>query len=134
MENSEIFETNTGPTPSKLNQEKESRMVWLERFLGHFDAIRLWLTKAWRIGILMAKGGYLLSERRKLFQRLGESVYFKIKKGEFGNAELEPLVQQLDKLTKKVEIEELLIRGVRFGKAEKHRYAKEGEQEARILE
>ncbi len=64
----------------------------------------------------MAKGGYLITERKRLFTRLGEEVYYKIQKGEWRNVELEPLVKQLEKLTKKIEIEELLVRSIRFGR------------------
>ena len=63
----------------------------------------------------MSKGAYLLSERRRLFGKLGEEVYYRMVKGEWQNAELEPLIRQLEKLSKKVEIEEMLIRGIRFG-------------------
>ena len=65
----------------------------------------------------MANGAYLLSERRRLFGKLGEEVYARIARGELRSPELEPLVHQLDRLTKKVEIEEILIRNLRYGKA-----------------
>lgn len=87
----------------------------LERVGTTVDLFRQWISKAWRIGMLMVKGAYLLGERRRLFVKLGEEVYYKISKGELRNAELEPLVHQLDRLTKKVEIEEMLIRSLRFG-------------------
>lgn len=88
----------------------------LEKLGTGADTIRLWITQAWKIGLMMAKGAYLLSERRRLFGQLGEEVYYKIAKGEFQNTELDPIVSQLDKLTKKVEIEETRIRSIRFGK------------------
>jgi hypothetical protein len=87
----------------------------LEQLGTAIDGIRSWFSKAWRIGMLMTKGAYLLSERRRLFGKLGEEVYYRMMKGEWQNAELEPLVKQLERLTKKVEIEEMLIRSVRFG-------------------
>ena len=64
----------------------------------------------------MAKGGYLITERKRLFAKLGEDVYFKIQKGEWRNVELEPLVKQLERLSKKIEIEEMLVRSIRFGR------------------
>ena len=93
-------------------QNTESR---LERFGTFIDSIRLWTTKAWKISLLMAKGAYLLSERRRLFLKLGEDVYYKIQKGEMRIPDLEFIVSQLDRLTKKVELEEMLIRNIRFG-------------------
>lgn len=95
------------------NQEKAGIVERVGTSIG--DA-RLWFSKAWRIGILMAKGAYLLGERRRLFERLGEEVYFKVLKGELQNSELEPLVKQLERLSKKIEIEEMLIRSLRFGR------------------
>ena len=88
----------------------------LERLGLLMDELRSWSNKAWRMGILMAKGAYMVGERRRLFVKLGEEVYYKISKGELSHVELEPLVQQLDRLTKRVEIEEILIRTLRFGK------------------
>ncbi|MBI4405324.1 MAG: hypothetical protein HY537_14265 [Deltaproteobacteria bacterium] len=87
----------------------------LERSGLAMDSVRTWLTRFWKIGLLMAKGAYLIGERRRLFLRLGEEVYYKICKGELRHAELESVVHQLDRLTKKIEIEEMLIRNLRFG-------------------
>jgi hypothetical protein len=87
----------------------------LERIGTAIDEVRSWFSKAWRIGILMTKGAYLCAERRRLFGKLGEETYYRILKGEWQNAELEPLVKSLERLSKKVEIEEMLIRSVRFG-------------------
>lgn len=64
----------------------------------------------------MSKGAYLLTERKALFTKLGEDVYYKIRKGEWQNSELEPLVGQIDRLNKKIELEEMQIRNVRYGK------------------
>ena len=111
----------------------DERYAGLEQLGTKFDAVRMWFTKAGRIGVLMAKGGYLLSERKRLFEKLGEEIFYKVQKGEFAHPEIEPLVSEIERLTKKLEIEELLIRGIRFGKAEKRRYAQEGEQEPTIL-
>lgn len=91
----------------------------LEKLGTTVDGIRLWLTKAWRIGVLMAKGAYLLNERRRLFVKLGEETYRRLREGEMKAPELQGLVTQLERLTKKVEIEEMLIRGLRFGGRER---------------
>jgi hypothetical protein len=88
---------------------------FIERFAGNVDGFRKWFSKAWKIGSLMTKGAYLVGERKRLFTQLGEEVYYKVVKGELQNAELEPIVHKLDRLTKKVEIEEILIRSMRFG-------------------
>ncbi len=88
---------------------------YLEQFGTAVDGARAWFSKAGKIAMLMCKGAYLLTERRRLFGKLGEEVYYKMAKGEWQNAELEPLARQLEKLTKKIEIEEMLIRGIRFG-------------------
>lgn len=89
-----------------------NRLEWL---LTQWDVVRFWFTRAWRIGLLMAKGGYLLSERKKLFKRLGEETYYRIQKGDLSLSELLPLTEEITDLTKKIEIEELLIRRLRFG-------------------
>lgn len=118
---------------SSPRTEGESRFGKLEKWGTQFDAVRLWITRAWRIGMLMGKSGYLLSERKQLFKKLGEELYYRIQKGELTVPELEPLVRDIDRLSKKVEVEELRIRGLRFGREEKRRYAKEGDQEPKVL-
>jgi len=85
------------------------------------DVLRLWLFKAWRMGVLMSKGAYLLAERRRLFVRLGEATFEKMKTGDLAAKDLEPLVHKLEKLTKKVELEEMLIRNLRYGGRERRR-------------
>jgi hypothetical protein len=87
----------------------------IERLGATTDIVRLWLSKAWRIGVMMTKGAYLLGERKRLLRKLGEEAYTKLASGEWKSTELDPMVRQLERLTKKVEIEEMLIRGVRFG-------------------
>ncbi|NDC23126.1 MAG: hypothetical protein EB078_01310 [Proteobacteria bacterium] len=54
-------------------------------------------------------------ERRELFGKLGESVYYKILKGELRSGELESVVKEIDRLTKKLELSELKVRAIRFG-------------------
>jgi predicted house-cleaning noncanonical NTP pyrophosphatase (MazG superfamily) len=64
----------------------------------------------------MARGAYLSQERRNLFEKLGEDVYYKIQKGELRNTELSDVVKQVDRITKKLEVSEIKIRSIRFGK------------------
>jgi hypothetical protein len=87
----------------------------IERIGTGIDAARRWGNSFWRLSVLMAKGAYLLQERKRLFGKLGEEVYERVRKGELKSPALEPLVHQLDRLTKKVEIEEMLVRSLRFG-------------------
>lgn len=63
----------------------------------------------------MGKGSYLLGERRRVLIRLGEEVYERFQAGEMNDPHLKPMVDQLDRMTKKVEIEEMLIHRIRFG-------------------
>ena len=105
-----------------MSQSSESkRRILLENIADTADVLRAWVTQSWKIGLLMMKGAYLLSERRRLFAQLGEEVFFKIERGEFQNKDLEPLVKQLNRLTKKVELEEMQIRSVRFGRKAENR-------------
>jgi hypothetical protein len=87
----------------------------LERVGTGIDSVRRWGTILWRISALMAKGAYLVAERQRLFQLLGEKVYERIQKGELKDKDWEQVVHQLDRLSKKIEIEEILIRNLRFG-------------------
>lgn len=103
--------------------EKNEGAGFLEKFGTGFDDVRMWFSKAWQIGVLMAKGAYLLGERRRLFVKLGEETYGRIQRGQMHDPDLEPLVHQLDRLTKKVEIEEMLIRKLRYGKEARNRTA-----------
>lgn len=102
---------------------KSPHIGFAERLGDAIDELRYWLVHSWRLASLMAKGAYLVGERKRLFRRLGEEVYYKMAKGELANADLEPLVNQLGRLTKKVEIEEMLIRGIRFGEQRSRRLA-----------
>lgn len=87
----------------------------IEKLSFVWETIRLWLTQAWRIAFLMARGAYLTQERKNLFGKLGEEVYYKIQKGELRNTELQDVVKDIDRLTKKLEISEIKIRSIRFG-------------------
>ena len=99
----------------------EHDITHLERVGSLMDTARIWLIRSWKLATLMTKGAYLIGERKQLFFRLGEQVYYKIQKGEIKVSELDDVVAQLDRLTKKIEIEEMLVRTTRFGKAERKR-------------
>jgi hypothetical protein len=96
-------------------EPKITSMGTLEKLMTWLYEVRLWFTRAARLGQLMARGGYLIGERQRLFVKLGELVYEKSQAGALNPAELQPLVHQIERLTKKLEIEEMLIRSVRFG-------------------
>lgn len=113
------------PSPPVSLGLLEKLMTWL------YD-IRLWFTTAARVGQLMARGAYLLGERRRLFVKLGEMVYEKNQRAgekdasaaearraesieDGGDTTQQRLVHQIDRLTKKLELEEMLIRSARFG-------------------
>lgn len=87
----------------------------LERMGATMDVARLWLSKAWRIGAMMAKGAYLVGERRRLLMKLGEEAYARLHAGTWTEPELDATVRQLERITKKLDIEEMLIRSARFG-------------------
>ncbi len=87
----------------------------LEKALTAASGLQLWASKAWRIGVLMAKGAYLLDERNRLLHQLGEEALLRVKRGDWKGQEIEPLIQQLERINKKIEIEESLIRNLRFG-------------------
>ncbi len=87
----------------------------LERFGTSIDRARRYSSMLWRVTALMAKGAFLVNERRRLIAKLGEDVYERIQSGELKHESWEPLVHQLDRLTKKIEIEEMLVRNARFG-------------------
>lgn len=97
-------------------EPKESKTrIFIEHAADTADVMKAWVTQSWKIGMLLLKGAYLLSERRRLFCQLGEEVYYKFEKGELQNKDLEPIVKQLSRMTKKVELEEMQIRSTRFG-------------------
>ena len=96
--------------------ENTEPIGFLERLGTAVYSFRAWLTKMRKLTVVMAKGGYIVNERKRLFIKLGEEVYYKISRGEMRSADLDPIVEQLDRLTRKVEVEELLVRHIRFGK------------------
>ena len=96
----------TAPNPNKVGL--------LEKAGSVLDTVRFWLLKSWRIGSMMIKGSYLIGEQRHLFEKLGEDAFKRYRAGEISVAEWEPLAHQLDRLAKKIELEEMLIRNARF--------------------
>jgi len=86
-----------------------------ERLSLASEGLRLWMGKAWKIGVLMAKGAYLLGERRRLLLKLGDEAFARLKSSEWKADELDQLVKQLERVTKKIDIEEKLIQAERFG-------------------
>ena len=102
--------------PPQSTEEKTLQMAEsaIEKASSYWETLRLWVTQAWRIAFVMARGAYLTQERRTLFGKLGEEIYYKIQKGEIRNTELQGLVAEIDRLTKKLELSEIKIRGLRF--------------------
>ncbi len=98
-----------------MHAEPQKKIPFFERMGGSVDAVRSWLFKAWRLGTLMAKGAYLIGERKTLLHKLGQETYRCFQNGQLSNATIEPLVRQLDRLNKKIEIEETLIENLRYG-------------------
>ena len=86
-----------------------------ERFGLALDRVRFFLFRAWKIAVLMVKGAYLAQERRRLLENIGTRYYSGAREGLWNHPELESMIHQLDRLTKKIEIEEMLIRGLRSG-------------------
>lgn len=93
----------------------ESQPGWLERTGTAIDDVRAWLRNSVRLGVLMGKGAYLSFERRRSFQRLGRRAYERLNSGALQDNVLETHVQQIARLTKKLELEERLLRSIRFG-------------------
>ncbi len=104
------------PTPNPSPNSKYQ--ISSERLSLASEGLRLWVGKAWKIGVLMAKGAYLLGERRRLLLKLGEESFGRLKSGDWKADELDQLVKQLERVTKKIDIEEKLIQSARFGNAE----------------
>lgn len=98
--------------------DKETKPGILERFGTSLDLARSNLYRYWKLAKLMAKGAYLVGERRRLFEKLGEEVYFRSQKGEFHDPELSQTIHQLNRMTKKLEIEEMFIRSHKASRAE----------------
>lgn len=105
------------PSPNPNPGSNQKYQFSSERLSLASEGLRLWVGKAWKIGVLMAKGAYLLGERRRLLLKLGEEAFGRMKNGEWKSDELDQLVKQLDRVTKKIDIEEKLIQSARFGAA-----------------
>ncbi len=88
--------------------QKEDLQAW-------FSAFELWLTKASRIAVVMTRGAYWLSERRRLMTQLGERSYKQMQAGELDASALTDVADQLKRLNEKLEMEEDLIARIRAG-------------------
>lgn len=97
------------------NQAESASPGRLERLATFIYGLRAALFTTWRLALLMAKGAYLVGERRRLFQKLGEEFHSRFRNGQMHPSELEPLVHQIERLSKKLEIEERLVWRTRFG-------------------
>lgn len=91
--------------------QKEDVKAWLSTF-------ELWLTKASRIAVVMARGAYWLSERKRLMTQLGEQSYKQMQSGKVDPAEMKEVTDQLNRLNEKLELEEDLIARIRSGNEE----------------
>jgi hypothetical protein len=98
-----------------METDPQKKIPFLERLGGSLDGMRSWVSAAWRMGSMMAKGAYLLGERKALLYKLGQEVYKHCHSGEIQHASIDPIIHQLDRLNKKVEIEETLIENLRYG-------------------
>jgi len=87
----------------------------IEKLSGLWETLRLWVVQAWKIAFTMVRGSYFVQERQRLFSKLGEELYYKSKKGEFLDARLQGPIDEIDRLTKKLELSEMRIRSLRFG-------------------
>jgi hypothetical protein len=85
----------------------------LEKLLLWWDGMKRWFYQAGKLGLMMARGAYLLGERQRLLAKLGEKVIDQLKNGSLSEAELKPMVENLERLTQSIELEERRIQDVR---------------------
>ena len=69
-------------------------------------ALRLWFEKAAGIALRMAKGAYLVGERRRWLEHLGGELVAASRTGEAGFTRFEKTLRHIERLTKKIESEE----------------------------
>lgn len=62
-----------------------------------------------------------MGERRRTLIRLGEETYAQLQEGALDAEKLQPWVTQLNRLTKKVQLEEWLINRYRYGAGRKEK-------------
>lgn len=105
--------------PQSDSPKEPERASALETLGTFVDAGRDLLTKTWKLGTLMLKGAYLVQERRRLLRRLGELAYARTlepsEPSPFLDEEMRAVAHQLERMNKKIELEEKLILGIRFG-------------------
>lgn len=87
----------------------------LERWFARFDGVRNGFYTWFSIALRMFRGAYLVSEKRGLHEKLGKQVFERFADRVADDIELGALVKQLDRTNKKLELEERLIRNLRFG-------------------
>jgi|GEM_PF-7094654 len=85
----------------------------MDRLFLWWDGMKRWFSQAAKLGLMMAKGAYLLGERQRLLAKLGEKVYDQIKAGTLSQEELKPVVENLERLTESIEHEEKRIQDLR---------------------
>lgn len=95
-----------------MNQKYSNQ---IEKLSSSWETLRLWAIQAWKIAFALARGSYFVQERHRLFSKLGEELYYKSKKGELLDARLQGPIEEIDRLTKKLELSEMRIRSLRFG-------------------
>lgn len=95
--------SNGGPNP---NAGVEKLLLW-------WDGMKRWFYQAARLGWMMARGAYLLGERRRLLAKLGEQVLDQMKKGGLSAEPLRLIIENLELVTQSIESEERRIQEVR---------------------
>lgn len=88
---------------------------WFERLADGVDASRRLVTNFSKLAFIMSKGAYLVEERRRLFEELGRSYFDLVAQGKVPVSELETTIKHIERLSKKIDLEEILIRQFRFG-------------------
>lgn len=68
-----------------------------------------------KLAFVMVKGAYLVEERRRLFEELGTKYYEQFGHQLVRDETLQKTIQHIERLSKKIETEEILIRQFRFG-------------------
>lgn len=88
---------------------------WFERLADGVDTSRRLVTNFSKLAFIMSKGAYLVEERRRLFEELGRSYFDLVAAGKIPAGELETTIKHIERLSKKIDLEEILIRQFRFG-------------------
>lgn len=98
------------PSSASKNAQKAQETV-----SALFEVARFWGLRAWRIALRMAKGAYLVQERRELLERLGEEAAEAARAGKWTPSDAsKPLLEQLARTERKIRLEEYVIARLRF--------------------